>query len=117
MAVLICQVLVGQPEISAANDLCGCDDGGTFCLVSEIRGSKVNGAFVARVAVVCWFAELVDSGLDLRANLVSVRDTEPVVEFVGSLAGASESKEVVKARWLRDDRSAVGWWHSKLFVL
>ena len=115
--MLICQVLAEQPEIGAANDLGGFDDGGAFCRVSEIKVNQMNGASVARVAVVFWFAELVDSGLDLKANLVFVSDAEPVVEFVGSLAGASESKEVVKSRRLRDDCSAVRWWSSELFIL
>ena len=107
MAVLVCQVLAEQPEIGAANDLGGFDDGGALALVSEIRVNQRNGAFAARVAVVLGFAELVECGFELRVNLAFVCDTEPVVEIFDSFAGASESKKVVKARRLCDDCSAV----------
>ena len=57
--------------ISAANDLCGFDDGGAFCVLPEIRCSMVDGVFVASVVGIFWFAELLGSGLDVRAKLVS----------------------------------------------
>ena len=76
-------------------------------MVSETKVDQMNGAFVARVAVVWGFAELVECGFELRANLAFVSDAGPVVKLFGSYAGASESKKVVKARRLRDDCSAV----------
>ena len=107
MAVLVCQVLAEKPEVGAANDLGGFDDGGAFVFVPEVWVDQMNGAFVVRVVVVLGIAELVDCGFELRVNLAFVCDTEPVVEIFDSFARASGSKKVVKARRLCDDCSAV----------
>ena len=107
MFVLVCQVHGEEPEVGAANDLSGFNDGGAFVFVSEIKVNQMDGAFVAKVVVVLGFALLVECGFALRANLTSVSDAEPVVEFFDTFTGASESKKVVKARRLSDECSAV----------